>query len=65
MLSVPVPTPRSPDPSLLQPCERPQPTGDLPSDNEIAVAWLDAVEKYLACEARHDALVKFEKEGVK
>jgi hypothetical protein len=35
------------------------------SDNAYAAAWLDAVEKYLQCEARHDALVHFLKGKVK
>lgn len=54
-----VPVQRSPDASLLLPCERPQATGVNPTDNEVALAWLDAVQKYLACERRHADLVRF------
>lgn len=50
---------RHPDASLLTKCERPIAPSDNPTDNEVANAWNDAVEKYLICEAKHDALVYF------
>ena len=50
---------RQPDASLLLPCERPQSVDPQASDNEIAAAWLDAVEKYLKCERRHADLAAF------
>jgi len=54
---------RRPDASLLLPCGRPESPPDRPTDTDVALAWLDAVAKYLACEARHDALAAFVKGG--
>lgn len=52
---------RQPDASLLLPCERPARPADKPTDTDVALAWMDAVQKYLACEARHAALAAFVK----
>lgn len=54
---------RQPDASLLLSCERPAPPPERPTDNDVALGWIDAVQKYLACEARHAALVEFVKGG--
>lgn len=54
---------RQPDASLLLPCERPAPPPERPTDNDVALGWIDAVQKYLACEARHNALVLFVRGG--
>ena len=54
---------RQPDASLLLSCERPSPPPAKPTDNDVALGWIDAVQKYLACEARHNALVTFVKGG--
>lgn len=32
-----------------------------PTDNDVALGWIDAVQKFLDCDARHDALVRFVK----
>ena len=58
-----VPVDRQPDPSLLQPCTRPQPPPANASDNDIALALIDAVQRYLECEARQKALADFIKGG--
>ena len=52
---------RQPDASLLLPCERPMPPPDKPTDNDIAMVLVDAVQKFLDCDARHAALVTFVK----
>jgi hypothetical protein len=52
---------RQPDASLLLSCERPAPPPAKPTDNDIALVLIDAVQKYLACEARHAALAAFVK----
>lgn len=52
---------RQPDASLLLPCVRPIAPPANPTDNDVALGWIDAVQKYLACEATHDELVKFVK----
>lgn len=54
---------RQPDAPLLLPCERPVSPPANPTDNDVALGWIDAVQKYLACEATHDELVKFVKGG--
>lgn len=50
-----------PDPTLLAACERPKGVDVNATDNEIALAWLDAVEKYLLCERKQEDLAKFVK----
>lgn len=50
---------RQPDASLLLSCERPAPPPAKPTDNDVAMGWIDAVQKYLECEARHAALAAF------
>ena len=60
-----VPVDRQPDPSLLQACIRPVPPPINASDNDIALALVDAVQRYLECEAHYNALVKFVKAGGK
>lgn len=52
---------RQPDASLLLSCERPAPPPAKPTDNDVALGWIDAVQKFLACDARHAALVAFVK----
>ncbi len=54
-----VPVAPRPDPSLIQPCERPKGVDVNATDNEIALAWIDAVEKYLLCERKQQDLAKF------
>jgi hypothetical protein len=56
-----VPVAPKPDASLMQPCERPKGVDINATDNEIALAWLDAVEKYLLCERKQEDLAKFVK----
>ena len=56
-----VPVDRQPDPSLLQPCTRPVPPPANATDNDIALALVDAVQRYLECEARQKALADFVK----
>jgi hypothetical protein len=59
-----IPVARMPDSSLLLPCDPPAPpSGERPTDTGIALAWIDAVQKYLACAARHDALAAFVRGG--
>jgi hypothetical protein len=58
-----VPVDRKPDPSLLQPCTRPVPPPAKATDNDIALALVDAVQRYLECEARQKALADFVKGG--
>jgi len=58
-----IPVDRQPDASLLLPCERPMRPADNPTDTDVALAWIDAVQKYLNCEARHAALASFVKGG--
>lgn len=52
---------RQPDASLLLSCEAPMPPPAKPTDNDVALGWIDAVQKFLDCDARHDALVRFVK----
>ena len=54
-----IPVARMPDASLLLPCEPPASPAERPTDTGIALAWIDAVQKYLACAAQHDALAGF------
>ena len=54
---------RQPDASLLLSCEWPSPPPTKPTDNDVALGWIDAVQKFLACDARHKALVAFVKGG--
>ena len=54
---------RQPDSSLLLSCEPPAPPPEKPTDNDVALGWIDAVQKYLACDARHSALVEFVRGG--
>ncbi len=61
--SAPIPVDRQPDASLLLPCSRPESPPDKPTDTDVALAWLDAVQKYLACEAKHSALATSVKGG--
>jgi len=50
---------RQPDSSLLLSCEPPAVPPEKPTDNDVALGWIDAVQKFLACDARHAALVEF------
>lgn len=54
---------RQPDSSLLLSCERPLPPPAKPTDNDVALGWIDAVQKFLACDARHAALATFVRGG--
>jgi hypothetical protein len=54
-----VPVDRQPGASLLQPCTRPTPPPDNASDNDIALGYVDAVQRFLECEARYRCLVEF------
>lgn len=54
-----VPVAPRPDSALLQPCERPRGADPAMSDNDIALAWIDAVQKFLACERKQEDLAKF------
>ena len=56
-----VPVDRQPDPSLLLACTRPVPPPANATDNDIALALVDAVQRYLECEARQKALADFVK----
>ncbi len=56
---------RQPDSSLLLACERPTPPPAKPTDNDIAMVLVDVTQKFLDCEARHNALVTFVKAGPK
>lgn len=59
----PVPVDRQPDASLLLPCDRPAMPSEKPTDTDVALAWIDAVQKFLNCDARHGALSTFVKGG--
>lgn len=59
----PLPVDRQPDASLLLPCDRPRPPPNSPTDTDVALGYLDAVQKYLNCEAKHGALAAFVKGG--
>jgi len=59
--SAPIPVDRQPDASLLLPCDRPKPPPDSPTDTDVALGYIDAVQKYLNCEAKHGALAAFVK----
>lgn len=61
--SSPIPIDRQPDASLLLPCARPAQPAQNPTDTDVALAWMDAVQKYLNCEAKHGALAAFVKGG--
>jgi len=54
---------RQPDASLLLPCDRPKPPPNSATDTDVALGYLDAVQKYLNCEAKHGALAAFVKGG--
>ena len=54
---------RQPDASLLLSCERPQAPPAKPTDIDVALGWIDAVQRFLDCDARHNALVLFVKGG--
>lgn len=57
-----VPVAAKPDSALLQPCERPKGVDVNATDKDIALAWLDAVQRYLECERRQADLAKFVRE---
>jgi len=59
----PVPVDRQPDASLLLPCDRPAVPPTSPTDTDVALGWVDAVQKFLNCDARHAALSAFVKGG--
>lgn len=54
-----VPVDRQPDASLLQPCVRPASPPANASDNDIALGYVDAVQRFLECEARYRCLIEF------
>lgn len=57
-----IPVARHPDPSLLLPCDPPVLSDpETATDNDFAADMLRLGEAYVACSARHDSLVKFEK----
>jgi len=58
-----VPVDRQPDASLLLPCDRPAVPPEKLTDTDAALGWIDAVQKFLNCEARHAALATFVKGG--
>ena len=54
---------RQPDASLLLPCDRPRAPPDSATDTDVALGYVDAIQKYLNCEAKHGALASFVKGG--
>lgn len=56
-----VPAARTPDASLLLPCQDPAlvPDPDTATDNEVAAERIRVAEAYLACKRRHADLVTF------
>ena len=59
-----VPVSRRPDPSLLQPCVDPVLSDpETASDNDFGADMVRLNEAYLACKARHQSLIDFEKAG--
>jgi hypothetical protein len=52
---------RQPDASLLLPCEWPKAPPLNPTDTDVALAWQDAVDKFLACARRQQDLATFVK----
>jgi len=61
-----VPTPGHIDANLLQPCAKPTLVADPQSDNDFAEDFIAVSQAYVACAARHQALIDAEKaRGVK
>ena len=59
-----VPVTRTPDPSLLKACVDPVLSDpDTATDNDFAADMTALAQAYVACKARHNALVQFEQAG--
>lgn len=56
---------RTPDPSLMEPCERPIAVSAKPNGNEIDKALVNTTRLLLDCSAKHDGLIEFEKAAPK
>ena len=56
---------RTPDASLMEPCERPIAISAKPNGNEIDKALVNTTRLLLECKARHDGLIDFEKAAPK
>jgi hypothetical protein len=53
-------TTRTPDPSLMVPCETPQKLPAKPTGNQVDKALVDTTRIALECKNRHDGLIQFE-----
>lgn len=51
---------RTPDPSLMVPCETPAAIPAKPTGNQIDKALVDTTRIALDCKAKHDGLIDFE-----
>jgi hypothetical protein len=56
---------RTPDPSLMVPCETPTMLPAKPTGNQIDKALVDTTRIALDCKSRHDGLIDFEKAAPK
>lgn len=52
---------RTPDASLMVPCERPAALPPKPTGNQIDKALVDTTRIALDCASKHDGLIEFEK----
>jgi hypothetical protein len=53
-------TTRTPDASLMVPCEKPQTLPAKPTGNQIGKQLVDTTKLLLDCSAKHDGLIEFE-----
>lgn len=51
---------RTPDPSLMVPCETPTMLPAKPTGNQVDKALVDTTRIALDCKAKHDGLIEFE-----
>ena len=56
---------RTPDASLMEPCEKPQALPAKPTGNDIGKALVTTTKLLLDCSARHDGLIEFERAAPK
>jgi hypothetical protein len=56
---------RTPDASLMTPCEKPQPLPAKPTGNDVGKQLVGTTKLLLDCSAKHDGLVEFEKAAPK
>lgn len=56
---------RTPDASLMVPCETPAAIPAKPTGNQIDKALVDTTRIALDCKSRHDGLIEFENAAIK